>query len=309
MAGGLNILVRWALYLDLMLLLGLPAFLLYAPAATRAPLNRAIALRPLLVLLAFTGIALSVLGLAVTAAAMADVPLTSLDRPTVTMILTQTPLGTAWQVRLAALVLAALGALLLPAGRALAAAATLPGAIALGTLAWGGHGAAGEGTAGTVQLWADICHLIGAGIWIGALAAFGLLLFRPHRSDSTGHIEASARSLDRFASVGALSVALLIATGLVNGFMLVGWSGLPRLPATLYGQLLIAKLVIFAGMLGLAATNRFRLTPALTVAVATGDTVRATAALRRSLAVETAAALTILAVVALLGTLAPPASS
>ena len=102
-------------------------------------------------------------------------------------------------------------------------------------------------------------------------------------------------------------VAILVATGLVNSGFLVGWPGLQHLWASLYGQLLTVKLVLFAGMLAMAAANRFRLTPALGQAL--GDampTAEAIAALRKSVALETAAAFGVVALVAWFGTLAPP---
>ena len=61
-------------------------------------------------------------------------------------------------------------------------------------------------------------------------------------------------------------------------------------------------------MLWLAASHRFRLTPALGAALEQGDAASAAFTLRRSLVVETVLALAILALVAWLGTLAPPIS-
>lgn len=83
---------------------------------------------------------------------------------------------------------------------------------------------------------------------------------------------------------------------------------LPALFASLWGQLLLAKLALFAVMLGLAWANRFRLTPALAASIVGGDHARAVCALRQSLIFETAAALVILILVAWLGLLAPPMS-
>ena len=62
-------------------------------------------------------------------------------------------------------------------------------------------------------------------------------------------------------------------------------------------------------MLGLASLNRFRLTPAFERSIAAADHRGALGALRRSLAVEASCAVTILALVAWLGTLEPPASA
>ena len=61
-------------------------------------------------------------------------------------------------------------------------------------------------------------------------------------------------------------------------------------------------------MLLLAAANRYFLTPSLAAAIETGNTSSAIGSLRRSLAIETGFAITILALVAWLGLLAPPAS-
>src|SRR3546814_1764463 len=41
---------------------------------------------------------------------------------------------------------------------------------------WSGHGAAGEGNAGWVQLAADLVHLLAAGAWLSAIAAFFTLV-------------------------------------------------------------------------------------------------------------------------------------
>src|SRR3546814_15452861 len=61
-------------------------------------------------------------------------------------------------------------------------------------------------------------------------------------------------------------------------------------------------------MLILAAANRLFLTPALAMAVESGDPPAAIRSLRRSLIVESGCALAILTLVAWLGLLAPPAS-
>ena len=77
----------------------------------------------------------------------------------------------------------------------------------------------------------------------------------------------------------------------------------------LYGLLLIVKLVLFLAMLALASVNRFRLTPAFERSIANGDRPGGLGALRRSLAIETACVVVILALVAWLVTLEPPASA
>lgn len=103
-------------------------------------------------------------------------------------------------------------------------------------------------------------------------------------------------------------MALLILSGFINSWILIGPSRLGSLFTSLYGLLLAGKLILFGVMLMLAAANRFFLTPSLAAAIETGNASLAIGSLRRSLAIETGCALAILALVAWLGLLAPPAS-
>lgn len=305
MTDWLSVSIRAALYVNLLLLFGLPLFGLYN--LTRAERQTVLPFRAVTAGLAVLGLALSALGIAAMTAAMAGVALSEIDRETLDLVITQTSVGTAWLVRMGAL-LATLGCALIAGrrhGAALFTAGTATAAIALASLAWTGHGAASEGRVGLVHLWADICHLLAAGAWIGAIAAFGWLL-RPVAALTPDHLQLSHRALERFSVVGTVVVGVIVATGLVNSYLLVGPMHIVDLPFTRYGQLLIAKLTLFAAMLALAAANRFRLTPALEAALAQGDAARAIAALRRSLVWEAGAVLAILGVVAWMGTLTPP---
>ena len=284
--------IRFALYADLMLLFGLPLFGLYTPGARDSFTLR----RPVMVGFTLLGLVLSALALAAMTASMAGVAILDVDRASIWAMVSETPMGKAWSVRMGALALLAASLVGL---RRPAVLASL-GAVALGSLAWTGHGAAGEGSGGTVQLIGDLVHLLAAGAWLGALFGLGTMLW-------VGDDQAAThRALERFAPVGTVIVAAIVGSGLVNGLYLVGWSNLGRLPFTLYGQLLLLKLALFVAMLGLAAVNRFRLTPALRNAQgqAVGSARRA---LSRSLMVETAAAMAILGLVAWFGTLEPMA--
>jgi copper resistance protein D len=176
------------------------------------------------------------------------------------------------------------------------------GAIATASLAWMGHAAATEGPLAGVHLASDIVHVLAAGLWIGALAAFLPLLLAGRQNSAERH--ALHRALRKFSGVGTGAVALLVLTGVINGWILVGPEQAMELGETPYGRLLAAKLVLFLAMLGLAAANRFRLTPMLGGALEP----EATAKLKRNVALETIAAFAILALVAWLGTLAPPAA-
>ncbi len=158
------------------------------------------------------------------------------------------------------------------------------------------------------HLIADIVHLLAAGAWIGALAALGALLCRPASAMSGDHLRLTHRALEGFSLIGTVIVALIVVSGLVNSWILVGPAHLLSMGTMLYGQLLVAKLALFGIMLGLAAANRFRLTPAFSLAIKGGGTLPTIGQLRLSVICETIAALAILGLVAWLGTLEPPMS-
>lgn len=310
MLDTLTVGIRFTLYVDLMLLFGLPLFALYALKGVERLHSNVLPLHALAIWLSATGFALSVLSIFAMTAAMAGVALLEVDRASVSMMISETPMGRAWAVRMAALfgtlmIGIAMGRRKTPTWLVLV---SLGSATALASLAWTGHGAASEGVAGTRHLIADIVHLLASGAWIGALAALAALLFRPARAMSDDHIRLTHRALEGFSLIGTAIVALIVVSGLLNSWILVGPEHLLSMGATLYGQLLIAKLALFGGMLGLAAANRFHLTPAFDQAIKNGGTFVSIRQLRRSLIFEASAALLILGLVAWLGTLEPPMS-
>ncbi|WOF44969.1 copper homeostasis membrane protein CopD [Sphingopyxis indica] len=296
--------VRWALYGDLGLLFGMPLFGLYALRGRERetePAERAV-----YAALAIAGFLLSALGFALTAAAMSGTTLAHLDPAILAMLLRQTSLGWAWLGRMVALALA-LGVSAwrpIPAGARFVALAAC-GGFAVSTLAWFGHGAASEGAPGYIHLGADIVHLLAASAWIGALAML-LVLVGSGVSSSHRRVMAAHDALASFSTIGTMLVGLIIATGVINGAFLVGADAITLLGRSLYGRLLLAKLMAFAAMLGCAALNRFRLTPRLAEASGQPAIADALAALRRSIAIETVLAILVLALVGWLGTLEPP---
>ena len=203
-------------------------------------------------------------------------------------VLTDTQFGAVWMARLALAVL--LGLLLLwPAQRWLALAAA--GAL-VGLLAYVGHAGATPGTAGEIHLISDMLHLLAAGAWLGGLPGLAwLLLARPQP-------QVAARAAARFSVLGIVCVAALIVSGLINSWNLL--SGPVDLVDTAYGRLLALKIALFVAMLGIAAVNRFHLTPLLAAA-------GARAALARNSLAETALGLGVLLLVGALGTMAPTA--
>ena len=160
-----------------------------------------------------------------------------------------------------------------------------------------------EGAQGYVHLASDITHLLAAGAWVGALFAFVMLAM--HRAATTNEsVEILSRLSNGFAQLGTVIVATLVVTGIVNYLLIVGASVKPIF-TTLYGGLLALKIALFIGMLGLAAANRFQLSPRLEVALSSGDHAQAAVLLRRSLVIEACMVVLVIACVAWLGVLSP----
>lgn len=278
---------RFAAFAALLLVAGLPLH-----ALTLGPLGAVSSRRRIaLALLALIAAGASAWWALESVAAMAGMPLASLDQATFTAVLAATPLGAVMEWRLTALAAVVL-AMVLPLRATRSAVAALAGAVALGTMAWTGHAGASEGAVGTFHRSADVVHLIAAGTWLGALAGFTVQAFGRDGARQT-------HALAAFARTGSVIVALLLLTGIVNTLAITGW---PLPFGSRWTLLLALKLTLFAGMLGLAAINRWKITPAL----ARGD-VTGPLHLQRSLVLEMALGLGVVGVVALLGVLDPAA--
>ncbi|MFP6833039.1 MAG: copper homeostasis membrane protein CopD [Pseudomonas sp.] len=288
MAELINIVLRFALYVDLLLVFGLALFALYSAGTL-------LRFRPLLRGMALIGALLSVAGLVLMTRAMSGETALAALWPHLQMMLLETDVGLAWAVRMIALIVV----LIRPGARL----ASIAGAIALASLAWSGHGAMDEGTLRFWHFLSDILHLLAAGAWLGAMLALVLMARGPV---DEARIRSLAFAVRRFEWIGAAIVLTLSITGVANYLFIAG----PRLDEVLlgtYGVLLTIKVLLFAGMLVLAALNRFHLGPALAQALRNGQYVIAANALRRSVVVELAIALLIVALVAWLGTLSPEA--
>lgn len=302
------IILRLMQYAGAMVLMGSSLFFIYAlpstgpGSAAEAPWTRR--------LLAGAGALLALatlLWIAAQASVLAGSIAEGLKPEALGAVVTSMDLGKAGVLRAGVALLATMLAVMLRPAQASWIVAAALGTVATATFAWMGHGAATEGPGGIIHLVSDILHSWAGAVWIGALVAFALILSA--RSPTPAGVVALHRALHGFSAVGALLVAVLVATGLANSWFLVGVDRIDGLWTTPYGRLLSLKLLLFVAMLGLAAANRFRLTP--TLALALDEPSRQGAALadlRRSIALETAAALGVVALVAWFGTLAPPAA-
>ena len=202
--------------------------------------------------------------------------------PTMLGFVWQSPLGTAaiWRGAGEAAILA----ILLPgAGRWIALGGTLAVAVSYTQV---GHTLSDPRWALAGLLAA---HLLAAAIWVGALAP----LRRAARSPN------GAELLHRFGVIAAGAVAILAAAGVALAWLLSG--SVSALLGTAYGLGLLAKIAVVAGLLGLAALNKWRLVPALR-----DGRPEASTALRRSIAVEGAAVVLILVLTATITTVTTP---
>ncbi len=181
---------------------------------------------------------------------------------------------------------------------ALAAMAILgwPSLLALGlaglaVLLEAGH-SHGFAMADNALLLSQALHLLASGAWLGALIPLLIVV----RDTSLATAALAAR---RFATLGSISVAVLVTTALYQGLVLSG--GLRGLTGTAYGGVLLTKAAIFALLLAFAAVNRWRLTPALDGP----DAETARRALVSSIAAETALGLLVVLAASALSSLEP----
>jgi putative copper resistance protein D len=167
-------------------------------------------------------------------------------------------------------------------------------------LAWSGHAASTTGDPGSLHLTADALHLCAAAAWVGGLVPLALLLASGWSDRGVTRAPLERDAVGRFSLLGIASVATLIVSGGINAWILVG--SFRALVMTGYGWLLLAKLCVFAIMVGLAAVNRFHLTPQLALAPE-GVALKG---LTRNVVVEIVLGVAIYGIVGVLGMQHPP---
>jgi len=205
--------------------------------------------------------------LALVAASMSGSPLgQSLSAEVVRTVLTRTTFGQVWMLRVALMVLlggelflsrrrgSADGSALGPLGAWLAAGLLM-------TLAWAGHAVGTERSVRPFHLTADALHLLGAGLWLGALVPLLLVLGRARTSPAQAWHALAATATRRFSTLGVFAVVTLMVTGLINAWVLVG--SFPALMDTPYGRLVSTKVLLFVTIVSIAAFNRVKLMPRL----------------------------------------------
>ena len=209
--------------------------------------------------------------------------LSGMTDPMTLSLLWTTPVGTALALRLIGLNLLLVGLFLVRIG---AWVSVLGGIIALFSFTQIGHISSSESALMEVAL---ILHLLAVALWIGVLTPL-------YRLASSSTRYASAADVGhQFGLVASVTVPVLIVVGGYMGYQLVG--SFTALIETGYGQALIIKILLFSGLLGLAAANKLWFVPALRL----GNPVAASH-LSKSIYVEWLFILAVLGVTAVLTT-------
>jgi copper transport protein len=123
------------------------------------------------------------------------------------------------------------------------------GVLAAGIAAtWAAAGHASTGREVPLALPVDTVHLLAMATWLGGLVLLATALL------SGGEAEQMQVAVPRFSRLALVSVSVLVATGSYQTWRQAG--GLTALTDTTYGRLLMVKLGIFGGLIGLAYVSR-----------------------------------------------------
>ncbi len=128
-------------------------------------------------------------------------------------------------------------------------AVSLPSLGLLATWAFAGHSSSMRWP--EIGVITDVAHHAAAAAWIAGLAIVGWIVIPTTAPDVL------VVAVRRFSRVAAVSVAVLVVTGLIQTIRLVG-NPMDLLDAD-HGRYLAAKLVVLAVMLGIANVNRRRI--------------------------------------------------
>ncbi|MBS0232226.1 MAG: copper homeostasis membrane protein CopD [Proteobacteria bacterium] len=216
---------------------------------------------------------------------------------TAAMLLTTTQFGIAWLARSLTGVGLAICELATESTNAFVKLLRAALAVALvGGLAFAGHAGSEPGLRGDIHLAADILHLTAASLWLGGLLPYAVCLATLRKDTSSHSIRSICDITENFSNGAMAAVLLIVATGIINAVNLVG--SVELLFSSSYGRLLLLKLAVFFAMMVIAATNRFVLTPLLSGR-------KAIAVIQRNAFIEAALGVVVIAIVAILGTMAP----
>ena len=216
------------------------------------------------------------------------------DPATLSALLGETGFGRVWIWRL---VLAGLllGVTIVSRRRQAWGAVFAVSTLLLASLAFVGHAAGTPGQMGVLHRLDQSVHLIAAAFWVGGLPPLWICL--GYRREPS-LVSSTAAMLRRFSRIGHFAVAAVVATGVVETWLIVG--RLPDNPSSAYQVLLDAKIAVVALMVGIAIFNRYRAVPMIDAGHPDGlkDLIRGTVA-------EIVLSIVVVALVSAFGTFDP----
>jgi copper resistance protein D len=237
------------------LLLGISAFLWkIAPGALSDSLERRLC--PLLRLSLVVAAVTALTTLLLVAASMGE-GVAELDRGLLVRVLLDTGFGNAWLLRLGLVGMLIVAVALSQHYRS--RPVVMASALVVASLGLVGHAAMDSGVAALLREINHAIHLTAAALWVGGLVPLALVLAQRRMSqDDSGAVLSVLR---RFSGIGHVLVALVIATGAINTWFILG--GLWINMGSSYQTMLLAKICLVVAMLFLATVNRYLLLPRL----------------------------------------------
>jgi putative copper resistance protein D len=170
-------------------------------------------------------------------------------------VLLETRFGNVWLVRLG--LIAMLIATVVLGGGYRSRDAVVASGLVVASLGLVGHAAMDAGLLAVLRAINHAGHLLSAGLWVGGLVPLAVVL----GEGRSAKLDMVSTTLRRFSGMGHVVVAVVIATGAINTwFILGGWS--INVGST-YQSLLLAKILLVIAMVVLAIINRYAFLPRL----------------------------------------------
>lgn len=167
----------------------------------------------------------------------------------------------------------------------------------LGSLGAVGHAVMFTGTTGAAHVTAQVAHLIAAGFWIGGFSPLAWVIRHAIQSGEKAWLDYAILSTRAFSRFGLFAVVLIFLSGsLMSVFLVQSWFFLFH---SLYGQILLVKILLFGLMCGFALFNRTALMPNLS------SRPLSRTQLLKNIIMEQVLGMGALVVVSVLGTLPP----
>lgn len=174
---------------------------------------------------------------------------------------------------------------------------TVLAAALLGTSTFSGHAAVAMPRA--VALLNDLVHLGAGAVWFTGIIVLALALPDSWREkDPVARLQVLTPCIVRFSRIALVSLALVAVTGTVNSLLHV--EAVDDLVDSGYGRTLALKIGLFLIILAVGGVNHFFIRAKLQEASERGEPTRAQRTIRRTVALELAVAVGVMALTGLL---------